>query len=82
MTIKGPPIDSTQAGEVWDASAEVEEEVLMPSVCPRPLTTPALLVGAQHEKRLGNGVRPDPSPPRLGLTREIWLEGRARIVLA
>lgn len=42
MTIKGPPIDSTQTAEVWDASAAVDEEALMPSVCPRrPLTTPA-----------------------------------------
>lgn len=53
MTIKGPPIDSTQTGEVWDASAEVDEEALMPSVCPRPLTTPAPLNAAQHREQPG-----------------------------
>lgn len=30
MTIKGPPIDSTQTGEVWDPSTAVDEEALMP----------------------------------------------------
>lgn len=53
MTIKGPPIDSTQTGEVWEASAAVTEEALMPSVCPRPLTTLAPLIGAQYRERLG-----------------------------
>ncbi|MGW7129968.1 Scr1 family TA system antitoxin-like transcriptional regulator [Streptomyces bobili] len=51
MTIKGPPIDSTQTGEVWDASAAVDEEALMASVCPRPLTAPAPLIGAQHREQ-------------------------------
>lgn len=53
MTIKGPPIDSTQTGEAWDASAAVNEEALMPSVCPPPLTTPAPLNGAQHREPPG-----------------------------
>lgn len=62
MTIKGPPIDSTQAGEVWDAPAAVDEEALMPSVCPRPLTTPAPLVGAQRGERLGAAAITDYGP--------------------
>lgn len=54
MTIKGPPIDSTQTGEVLDASAAVDEEALMPSVCPGPLTTPAPLSDVQQ----GDGSAP------------------------
>lgn len=50
MTIKGPPIDSTQTGEVWDALAAVDEEELMPSLCPRPLTTPTPLNRARHRE--------------------------------
>lgn len=53
MTTKGPPIDPTQTGEVWDTSAAVGEEALMPSVCPRPLTTPTPLIDAHHGERLG-----------------------------
>lgn len=55
MTIKGPPIDSTQTGEACDASAAVDDKALMPSVWPRPLTTPTrACIGA----RAKNGSAP------------------------
>ncbi|WP_406132245.1 hypothetical protein [Streptomyces sp. NBC_00989] len=43
-TINGPPMDSTQTEAVWDASASADGETLMPSVCPRPLTTQGLVI--------------------------------------
>jgi hypothetical protein len=51
-TIRGPPIDSTQAREGPEASSAVDGEVIMQVSVPSLTDIVPALMGAQHGKRL------------------------------